>query len=169
VVVMAKRHAITLGVAFGVTVVIALSGYSVNAADEYKFPTGYRYWFHVNTAIVTKDSPLFDAIGGMHNAHVNTVGEAALKSASPYPDGTVFIVDLHDYALADGTYTEGAIKGVAFMQKDAVRYAATGGWGFEFWAGGDPQKPIVKDPVKECFACHQSQKSQDYVFSTYIP
>jgi Cytochrome P460 len=159
----------TFHLAFAIVGLAAIVGVSAEAADDLKLPTGYRYWFHVNTAIVTKDSPLYAVIGGMHNVHVNSTGEAALKKGGPYPDGTIFLVDLHDYSLDAGTYSEGPIKGVALMQKDAAKYAATGGWGFEFWAGGDPQKPIVKDPVKECFECHQSKKDQDYVFSTYIP
>jgi hypothetical protein len=144
-------------------------GVSSKAPDELKLPEGYRYWFHVNTMIVDKDSPLFGVIGGMHNVHVNSVGEAALKKNGPYPDRTIFVVDLHDFSVVDGSYVEGPAKGLALMQKDSTKYAATGGWGFEFWAGGDPQKPIVKDPVKECFECHQQRKDQDYVYSTYIP
>lgn len=163
-----KRRTLWLFAIAGVATIVALSA---QAADQFTFPVGYRYWFHVNTQIVTKDSPLFGAIGGMHNVHVNSVGEATLKNGGPYPypNGTIFIVDLHDFSVVDGSYVEGPIKGLAFMQKDSVKYASTGGWGFEVWAKGDPQMPIVKDPVKECFECHQAKKDQDYVYSTYIP
>ena len=51
-------------------------------------------------------------LGGMHNVHVNTVGEAALKKGGPYPNGTVFMTDLHDFAVVDGSYVEGALKGL---------------------------------------------------------
>jgi hypothetical protein len=54
------------------------------------------------------------------------------------------------------------------MVKDQKKYASTGGWGFQLWAGGDPNKPIVTDAAKQCFECHQPKKDQDYVFSTYI-
>ena len=30
-------------------------------------------------------------------------------------------------------------------------------------------KPLVTDAAKQCFACHQPKKDQDYVYSTYIP
>jgi len=142
---------------------------SAGAADDLKPPAGYRQWFHVNTMIVDKASPLFEALGGMHNVHVNPVGESALKTGGPYPDGTVFLTDLHDFAAVDGSYVEGALKGLALMEKDSKKYAATGGWGFQFWAGGDPAKPAVTDATKQCFECHQPQKAQDYVYSTYIP
>ena len=54
---------------------------------------------------------MFNVLGGMHNVHVNQVGEGALKKGGPYPNGTVFMTDLHDFAVDDGSYVEGALKG----------------------------------------------------------
>jgi hypothetical protein len=105
----------------------------------------------------------------MHNVHVNAAGEDALKKGGPYPDGTIFLTDLHDFSVADGSTTMGKLKGVAVMVKDAKKYASTGGWGFQFFADGDANKKIVTDATKQCFACHTPQKAQDYVYSTYIP
>lgn len=42
------------------------------------------------------------------------------------------------------------------------------GVGFQFFDAAS-NKPIVTDLTKQCFECHQPQKNQDYVFSTYIP
>jgi hypothetical protein len=137
--------------------------------NDLKPPVGYRNWFHVNTMIVDKASPLFKDLGGMHNVHVNPVGEAALKKGGPYPDRTVFLTDLHDFSVVDGSYVQGALKGLAVMVKDSKKHSSTGGWGFQFWADGDPKKPFVTDATKQCFECHQPQKAQDYVYSTYIP
>jgi hypothetical protein len=155
-----------LSVIFGMLAIVCVSAAS---ADDLKPPIGYRNWFHVNTMIVDKASPVFGVLGGMHNVHVNTVGEAALKKGGPYPNGTVFMTDLHDFAVVDGSYVEGALKGLAAMVKDSKKYASTGGWGFQFWEAGDPKKPKVTDVVKQCFECHQPKKDQDYVYSTYIP
>ena len=161
------RHKIQL---FSVTfAILAMTSVAADSADDIKPPSGYRNWFHVNTAIVDKSSPLFDSLGGMHNVHVNSVGEDALKKGGPYPDGTIFVTDLHDFSVSEGTYNEGALKGLAVMVKDAKKYAATGGWGFQFFVGGDPNKTIVTDAAKQCFECHTPQKAHDYVFSTYIP
>jgi len=148
---------------------LAIVSLPAGSADDMKPPTGYRQWFHVNTMIVDKASPLFEALGGMHNVHVNSAGQAALKKGGPYPDETVFVTDLHEFAVSDGTYVEGAQKGLAVMVKDSKKYASTGGWGFQFWVGGDPTKPVVTDAAKQCFECHQPKKEQDYVYSTYIP
>ena len=161
-----NRNRRLLCATFGMLAIVCASAVS---ADELKPPVGYRNWFHVNTMIVDKTSPVFDVLGGMHNVHVNSVGEPALKKGGPYPDGTVFMTDLHDFAVVDGSYVEGALKGLAVMVKDSKKYASTGGWGFQLWERGDPKKPAVTDATKQCFECHQPKKAQDYVYSTYIP
>ena len=150
-------------------VMLAILSVSAESVDDIKPPVDYRRWFHVNTMIVDKASPLFEVLGGMHNVHVNSVGESALRKGGPYPNGTVFLTDLHEFSVVDGSYVEGALKGLALMAKDSKKYASTGGWGFQFWAGGDPKNPIVTDATKQCFECHQPKKDQDYVYSTYIP
>jgi len=144
------------------------------AGDDIRFPSEFRSWFAVNSMIVTKDSPIFNQIGGMHIIYVNSKGLVTLKQGGPLPyaDGTMFADDVHDFSVQDGSYVEGSKKAVTVMVKDAKRYPATGGWGFQVWAGGDPSKPLVPDSahaVKACFTCHIPQKDRDYTFSTYIP
>jgi hypothetical protein len=142
---------------------------AAESADDIKLPVGYRNWFHVNTMVVDKASPLFEALGGMHNVSINSTGEAALKKGGPYPDRTAFVSDVHEFTVSEGSYVEGPRKVLAIMVKDKKKYAATGGWGWQAWAGGDPKKPLVTDAAKQCFECHQPKKDQDYVYSTYIP
>jgi hypothetical protein len=154
---------------FGAAAVIAIIPFAAESADDIKYPAGYRNWFHVNTLVVDKTSPLFDPLGGMHNVYVNAAGLAALKKGTPYPDKSVFVSDVHDFTVTDGSYVEGARKALGIMVKDKKKYASTGGWGFELWLGGDPQKKFVTDATKQCFECHVPKKDQDYVYSTYIP
>jgi hypothetical protein len=144
------------------------------AGDDVPFPTGFRDWFVVNSMIVTKDSPMSGQIGGMHIIYVNAKGLPTLQKGGPlpYPDGTVFADDVHEFSVKDGSYVEGNKKAVTVMVKDAKKYATTGGWGFQVWAGGDASKPLVPDAahaIPACFLCHTPQKGQDYTFSTYIP
>ena len=148
---------------------LAVSAFSAEPADDIKPPSGYRQWFHVNTMIVDKESPLFAELGGMHNVYVNSIGFAALKKGGRYPDKSTFVTDLHEFTVSDGSYVEGARKALAIMVKDAKKYASTGGWGFQLWDGEDPKKPLVTDAAKQCFSGHQPKKDQDYVYSTYIP
>jgi len=147
---------------------------TISAGDDVPFPTGFRDWFAVNSMIVTKDSPIFGQIGGMHVIYVNAKGMPTLKAGGPfpYPDGTIFADDVHDFSVKDGSYVEGNKKAVTVMIKDAKMYSTNGGWGFQVWAGGDPSKPLVPDAAhatQACFVCHTPQKAQDYTFSTYIP
>ena len=144
--------------------------FAAPAGDGLTLPLGFEHWDLVNSMVVTKDSPLFEAIGGLHHIYVNAVGLPRLKKggSTPYPDGTIFADDVRDVTLVDGSYVQGPRKAIPVMLKDAKKYASTGGWGFQAWAGGDPKKPIVSDPVKMCFACHTPQKGSDYTFSTYL-
>ena len=123
-----------------VAMVVAGSVPARPTANDVPFPDGFRDWFLVNTMIVTKDSPIFDQIGGLHHIYVNKVAFATLKASGPYPypDGSVFADDVHDFSVKDGSYVEGNKKAVTVIVKDAKKYASTGGWGFQVWAGGDP-------------------------------
>ncbi|TMJ85645.1 MAG: hypothetical protein E6G76_15885 [Alphaproteobacteria bacterium] len=80
---------------------LAVGTFSAEPADDIKPPSGYRQWFHVNTMIVDKGSPLFADLGGMHNVYVNWF--AALKKGGPYPDKSNFVTDLHEFMMSDGS------------------------------------------------------------------
>jgi Cytochrome P460 len=155
-------------------VLIFITALSAQTTDnDVPVPNGFRDWFVVNSMIVTKDSPIFSQLGGMHIIHVNATGLSTLKSGGlPYPDGTAFADDVHNFVVKDGAYVEDVKKVVAVMVKDTKKYPTTGGWGFQVWTGGDPSKPLIPDTphaVQACFTCHRPQKNQDYTFSTYIP
>ena len=155
----------------GTLILILLGAVSAQTSgDDIAFPNGFRDWFVVNSMIVTKDSPLSASIGGIHHVYINDVGLARLKKggSAPYPDGTIFVDDVRDFSLVEGSYVQGSRKAIPVMLKDAKKYASTGGWGFQAWAGGDPKKPLATDPVKACFECHTPQKANDYTFSTYL-
>jgi hypothetical protein len=161
-----------LGVATALMTTNAVS--TVSAVDDVPFPNGFRDWFVVNSMIVTKDSPMSAQIGGMHIIYVNAKGLTTLKAGGPfpYPDGSVFADDVHEFSVKDGSYVEGNKKAVTVMIKDAQKYSTNGGWGFQVWAGGEPSKPLVPDAAhatQACFVCHTPQKAQDFTFSTYIP
>ena len=147
---------------------------TISAGDDVPFPHGFRDWFVVNSMIVTKDSPISAQIGGMHIIYVNAKGLPTLKTGGPfpYPDGTIFADDVHEFSMKDGASVEGGKKFVTVMVRDAKKYTLTGGWGFQVWAGGDPSKPLIPDAahaIQACFVCHTPQQAQDFTFSTYIP
>lgn len=138
----------------------------VFAADaQVPYPTGYRDWHHVKSMVIESGHPLFAAFGGIHHLYANPKAVAGYK-AGKFSDGAVIVFDLLEAKSADNAVTEGAHKVVGVMHKDAKRYAATGGWGFEGFGGGDKTNRVVRDNAADaCFACHAPQKAQDYVFS----
>lgn len=62
-----------------------------------------------------------------------------------------------------------ALKSVAFMVKDAKRFAASGGWGyakFDYAAASDSFQPSGTGTA--CgYACHTRVKARDFVFTNY--
>jgi hypothetical protein len=112
---------------------------------------------------------LYASFGGIHHIYAN---DKALKgyAAGKFPDGSVIAFDLLEAVAGGNAVTEGARKVLGVMVKDSRRYAATGGWGFEGFAGGDPAKRAVADKAASaCFECHAAQEVTDFVFSTTRP
>jgi hypothetical protein len=137
------------------------------AAAPVPYPEGYREWTHVKTLVLQEGHPLFEAFGGMHHVYVNDRGLKTLRSGrTPFPDGTVFVFDLLEAAAGDHAVAEGPRKIVGVMHKDAKRYAATGGWGYEGFKGNGRDR-AVSDGGDSCHSCHASQKDRDYVFSAW--
>ena len=163
---MRNRFALLAGTA---ALVAGAPAPATRASADLRPPTGYRTWFHVNSAVVDSASGLFKALGGLHNIYLNAVGQPALASGGPYPAGATFVDDIHALSVSDHIYTPGARIGLAVMVRDPKEYAATGGWGFQLWAGGDSTKPLVTNAVTQCYNCHTQRKDNQFVFSTYIP
>jgi len=130
------------------------------------YPENYREWFHVKSMVIQEGHPLYDPFGGLHHIYANKLALRAMEEGKPYPDGAVLIFDLLEVKSGDDAIVEGSRKLVGAMQKDSKRFAETGGRGFEGFRG-DTKERMVSDPKNACFACHQSQKGSDYVFSQY--
>ena len=136
------------------------------AADlQVPYRAGYRNWHHVKSMVIVKGHPLYEAFGGVHHLYANPKAVAGYKSGK-FPDGAIIVFDLLEAKSADNAVIEGARKVVGVMHKDAKKFTATGGWGFEGFGGGDKTNRVVRDnAASACFACHEPQKGQDYVFS----
>jgi hypothetical protein len=142
-----------------------------SANDGVKIPANFRHdGYLANAMLVTKEPNNTGLKPGLHLVYVNPAGFGRFKQGgtAKYPDGTVFVDDVREFPLDDGVYHQGGHEFVTVMIKDSKAYAATGGWGFQAWLGGDPSKPIVTDVVGQCFTCHTGQSGNDYVFSTYL-
>jgi len=129
------------------------------------YPVGYRDWYHVKTMVIEEGHPLFASFGGIHHIYANDKAMQGYRGQR-FPDGSVIIFDLLEAKQDGNAVAEGTRKVLGVMHKDAKKYKATGGWGFEGFGGGDSAKRVVgNNAATACFACHQPLKAQDYVFS----
>jgi len=129
------------------------------------YPTGYRAWHHVKSMVISPGHGLYDAFGGIHHLYANP---AAIKGyqTGKWPDGAVIVFDLLDAKSAENTVTEGARKVVGVMHRDAKKYAATGGWGYEGFKGDSrTERAVAGNAATACHACHIAQKDVGFVFS----
>ena len=151
---------------FGSAILLLVST-ALRAGDfpSVPYPEGYRDWHHVKSMEIQEGHPLSGAFGGIHHIYANKKALQGYRAAK-FPDGSVIAFDLLAAEKADNTMTEGTRKVLGVMHKDSKKYSATGGWGFEGFAGGDKTKRVVgKDAATACFSCHEPQKDHDYVFS----
>lgn len=131
------------------------------------YPTGYRSWTHVKSMVIQPGHALYDAFGGIHHLYANSKAEAGYKSGK-FPDGAVIVFDLLEAKVADNTVQEGARKVVGVMTKNAAKYKATGGWGYEGFKGDSTtERAVGNNAATACYQCHTAQKDKDFVFSAY--
>lgn len=67
------------------------------------FPEGFSQWTMLKTMVIySREDPLFAQFAGLHNIYVNKAGVTVFQEGKPYPDGTVFVFDLHDIRTFQG-------------------------------------------------------------------
>lgn len=138
---------------------------AIAAEPNAPYPDGYRDWQHVKSMVIEQGHPLFDAFGGIHHLYANAKAIDGYHRGI-FPDGAVIVFDLLEAQRQDNALVEGERKVLGVMHKDAQKYAATGGWGFEGFAAGERRNPVVQgNSATACFACHTSEQGHDYVFS----
>ena len=152
---------------------LALVGAAYAASPEKSsvaYPTGFRKWPFVKSMVIYSDKhPLFAQFGGLHHVYANAEAMRALVKGGTFPDGSALVLDLLEAKDENGAWVEGSRKLIGVMEKDRARFKTTGGWGFEGFKGDSRSDRMVKDANADCFACHQKQKDNDFVFSGYRP
>jgi hypothetical protein len=134
-------------------------------APPVPYPEGYRQWTHVKSMVIQPGHALYDAFGGIHHLYANPKAEQGYK-AGKFADGAVIVFDLLEAKSADNTVQEGARKVVGVMHKDAKKYAATDGWGYEGFKGDSKaERAVAGNAATACHGCHLAQKDKDFVFS----
>ncbi len=146
---------------------LLLAPLTLAAADAppVPYPEGYRNWQHVKSMVIQPGHPLHASFGGIHHVYANSRALQGYRQGR-FKDGSVIIFDLLEAVTADNAVTEGKRKVVGVMHRDRKRYAATGGWGFEGFAGDSKtQRAVGGNAVTACYNCHAPQKEKQFVFS----
>lgn len=131
------------------------------------YPKGYRDWTHVKSMVIQPGHPLHEAFGGIHHLYANKVAMQGYAKGR-FPDGAVIVFDLLEAKTGDNAIQEGARKVVGVMHRDAKKFAATGGWGFEGFKGdSSTERAVGANAASACYQCHTSRKDADFVFSTF--
>ena len=159
--VIATTVAVSLATVTGLT--------SAADAPPVPYPAGYRDWQHVKSMVISPGHALYDSFGGIHHLYANKAALQGYKTGK-WPDGAVIVFDLLEAKVADNTVTEGSRKVVGVMHRDAKKYAATGGWGYEgFKADSKSERAVGANAQSACHQCHISQKDSGFVFSKTRP
>ena len=151
---------------------IFVSGLAIAAENsaEVPYPAGYRDWHHVKSMVINSGHGLYEMFGGIHHIYGNSKAMTGYREGN-FPDGAVIVFDLLEAKTSSDAVEEGSRKVVGVMHKDAVRYAATGGWGFGGFKGDSRvDRAVTQSAAAEaCYACHIAREEQGYVFSAPRP
>jgi hypothetical protein len=134
-----------------------------------KIPPGYRDWRLISVA--REEGSLNDIRAILGN---DLAIKAYREGKFPFPDGAIIarLAWSQDASEENNkvfdrpqSFVAGLPKnGVQFMVKDSKKYAATSGWGFAHFDGGQPADEKL---LNTCFACHANIKERDLVFTRY--
>lgn len=159
---MPKRVVVILFAVVGVFVWVA----QAKSTNQVAYPTGYRQWVHIKTALIGPESSFKHYIG-FHHIYAN---EKALKGYQDgqFKDGSIIVFDVLGTQVKDGITAEGARRFIDVMVKDSQKFADTGGWGFEEFAGdSQTERTLTAQAQVACYTCHAQRKEQGFVFSTF--
>ena len=131
------------------------------------YPSGYRKWAHVKSALVGPASPSFARYGGLHHIYANEKAMEGYRTGQ-FEDGSVIVFDLLEVRESAGVTAEGSRRFIDVIAKDSKRFAQTGGWGFEEFKGdSQSERVLTSEAQTACFNCHLQKKDRGFVFSAF--
>ena len=160
---LSKRYRVVTGWVF---LWIGTALFAAPPVDEpVPYPSDYRGWVHVKSAVITSAHPAYATEGGLHHVYANPKAVEGYKSGQ-FPDGSIIVYELLETHEKDGVVSEGARRRLDIMVKDLTRYGNTGGWAFERFPGANQTSGIIHDAGKTmCFECHAHAREHGFVFS----
>ncbi len=134
-------------------------------------PTGYDTWPIVGASLgLSYSSQSSSGPGSFHRVYMNPSSYAAFKKTGNFPDGTTFVLAIHEArergSILRGGYYEGETEALEASVKDRSRFAT--GWAYFDFANG-ARKSATPFPDNRCHACHADHGERDSVFVQFYP
>ena len=110
-----------------------------------------------------------------HSVYIHPSDYAHYKQTGTFRDGTVLVKELISVAAKEASsgkgYFMGDFIGLEAAVKDSRRFASEpGNWAYFSFGHAYPlAKTADKQPVSACNTCHETNASEDYVFTQYYP
>lgn len=136
------------------------------SADPVPYPVGYRGWAHVKSTAIGPAHKDFASSGGFQHIYANAEAMVGYRTRT-LPEGSVVVFEWLEMREKDGAFAEGPRRQVDVMMKDSVRFASTGGWGFQRFVRDSPTELADTPAPQQCFACHDRLKKDGLVLSSY--
>lgn len=137
---------------------VLILSFTVLHNEDLPFPEGYLSWKYIKSDT--------NAQGGIHHIYANPAAFEGYRTGI-FPNGSCLVFDVFEPGKKDSVAKEGPRKVVDIMIKDSVKYASTGGWGYEEFRGDSKTQRNLKGNVTVCYNCHARKKDHDFVFSTF--
>lgn len=147
-------------------------GWQVSATTEtaraIPYPEGYRDWAHIKSSLISPSHRNFAVNGGFRHTFANEKAVEGYRTRV-FPEGSVIVFERLDMEDREGLFAEGPRRGVDLMVKDSVRFASTGGWGFQSFVKDSKTETADSATLHQCFVCHDNMKRDGLVLSAYRP
>ncbi len=157
----------SLGTLLGFAFTVASHGPS-GASAEVPYPTGYRQWSHVKSALLSPAHANYAATGGFTHTYANAAGIEGYRTRV-FPDGSMLVVDWLEMRDVNGAFIEGARRQIDVMLKDSLRFASSGGWGFQRFMKDSKTELSTTLLPAACFTCHDRLKKDGLVLGHARP
>jgi hypothetical protein len=158
---MKSFYIISLGI---VALIVATSfTYDEPIDNPIPYPEGYRRWTHIKSNIVGPEHSNVK-YRGFNHVYANDKAFQGYTSGT-FPEGSVIVFDVIEAATNNHYTAEGKRDHMDVMVKDAVKFAATGGWGYAQFEGNGEPRMLTEETKTKCYQCHLKQS--DHVFSEF--
>ena len=165
----------------------ATDGASFTASGAVVRPRDYREWVYLTSGLGMSYAPEAQAAAAaaaaagqarppvFDNVFVNRQSYRAFLESGRWPEGTMFILELRrgerHVSIDTGGQTQGTRLGIEAAVKDSTRYAATGGWAYLGFGGGNglAESAAPNPPTASCYACHRDNTAVENTFVQFYP